>query len=520
MTSGYTSVRTDVRRVMRGLWPMAAEPGPDFRWGVLLRRSKYSRKVGANGEVILFEESTDRQELEVVWHIRNNDMGVIVEVYKDIASGWKPGAPRPRFKHALVDLAAGKIDGIAVLNIDRLTRRKDQVRPVLNALEEMGGRLFSLEDELDTADDNPDSNTELRLHELVARAEREARRTSERMRLMARHRARKGLHQNGSRRPYGHTADYHGLVPHEAEVLNEAARRVVIDEGVYTIARDFTAREIPTATGKTVWQHDVLRQMLLSARMVGKREYNDTLFDIDYMPAILPEQLWEQVRAKLTPKRRPGRRENRELSNIVLCGICKLPMIGDTDDGARTYNCKKRPAEPGACGGVVVRAAFVEDKVRRELVAFLNDRPRVEALLERYRLDDHGQAAIDARFAELEDAKAALEEDRYNPPPGMKPLPAERYWTRRGEIEAEQERLQRRRTVNREAEPLRASLRQTWTEEAWEATALEYRRAILRIACGRIEIARDERQGGAKKGQVGGTHNPDRVRITFADEEA
>ena len=189
MSSVYATSRTDVRRVARGLWPMAAEPGPDFRWGVLLRRSKFSRKVGANGEVILFEESTDRQELEVVWHLREHNMGVVVEVYKDIASAWKPGAQRPRFRHALVDLAAGKIDGIAVLNIDRLTRRRDQVRPVLNALEEMGGRLFSLEDELDTADNSPDSNTELRLHELVARAEREARRTSERMRLMARHRA-------------------------------------------------------------------------------------------------------------------------------------------------------------------------------------------------------------------------------------------------------------------------------------------------------------------------------------------
>src|SRR5215211_6326936 len=402
MTSGYTSVRTHVRRVSRGLWPMVAEPGLDFRWGVLLRRSKYTRTVDANGEVILFEESTERQELELVWHIRAQSMGVIVEVYKDIASGWKPGAPRPRFKHALVDLAAGKIDGIAVLNIDRLTRRKDQVRPVLNALEEMGGRLFSLEDELDTANNDPESNTELRLHELVARAERESRRTSERMKLMARHRARKGLHQNGSRRPYGHTVDWQSLVPHEAELLNEAAKRVAAGEAVFTIARDFTAREIPTATGKTTWQHDVLRQMLLSARMVGKREYDDAVIDLHDVPAILPEGLWQQVRDKLAPRQRTGRRENRELSNIILCGACGLSMIGDTDDGAKTYVCKKRPAEPGACGSVVVRAAFADAKVGREVVAFLNDRPRVEALLERYRLDDPAQAAIDARFAELQ----------------------------------------------------------------------------------------------------------------------
>jgi site-specific DNA recombinase len=386
-----------------------------------------------------------------------------------------PGAQRPWFKHALVDLAAGKIDGIAVLNIDRLTRRKEQVRPVLNALEEMGGRLFSLEDELDTADDNPDSNTELRLHELVARAEREARRTSERMRLMARHRARKGLHQNGSRRPYGHTTDWRSLVPHEAELLNEAAKRVAAGEAVFTIARDFTAREIPRATGKTTWQHDVLRQMLLSARMVGKREYDDAVIDLPEVPAILPEHLWQQVRDKLTPKHRPGRRENRELSNIVLCGDCNLPMIGDTDDGAKTYVCKKRPAEPGACGGVVVRAALAEAKVSREVVAFLNDRPRVEALLDRYRLDNPAQAAIDARFAELQDAKMALEEDFYNPPPGMKRLPRDRYWTLRAQIEAEQEQLQRRRVVSREAEPLRAALRQTWTEEDWQAKPLEYR---------------------------------------------
>jgi DNA invertase Pin-like site-specific DNA recombinase len=494
---------------------MAAAPGPDFRWGVLLRRSKYSRQMGPNGEVILFEESTERQELDVVWHLREHNMGIVVEVYKDIASGWKPGAPRPRFKHALVDLAAGKIDGIAVLNIDRLTRRKDQVRPILNALEEMGGRLFSLDDDLDTACDDPDANTELRLHELVARAEREARRTSERMRQMARHRARKGLHQNGSRRPYGLAADWHSLVPHECEVIFEAATRVDAGEAVYTIARDFTTRKVKTATGKTAWQHDVLRQMLLSARMVGKREYDDALIDLPDVPAILPEELWQRVRDKLTPKQRPGRRESRQLSNIVLCGVCSLPMIGDSDEGTKTYVCKKRPAEPGACGHVIVRAAYVDAKVDKEVVAFLNDRPRVEAVLDHYRIDGPATAAIDARFAELQEAKLDLEAAAFHPPAGVKRLPRDRYWQLRSEIEAEQEQLQRRRVVSREAEPLRAALKQTWTEEAWRARPLEYRRAILRIACERIEVLRDSNQGGAKKGQLGGMHNPDRVRIKF-----
>jgi DNA invertase Pin-like site-specific DNA recombinase len=110
-----------------------AAPGPEFRWGIVLRRSK----LNANGT----EESINRQEYEIAHYIRDNNMGVIVQTYKDIASAWKPGAPRPSYKNALVDLALGTIDGIAVLSIDRLTRRKDQVRPVLDALEAMGGRL-------------------------------------------------------------------------------------------------------------------------------------------------------------------------------------------------------------------------------------------------------------------------------------------------------------------------------------------------------------------------------------------
>ena len=444
-------------------------------------------------------------------------MGVIVQSYKDIASGWKPGASRPRFKHALVDLASGTIDGIAVMNIDRLTRRKDQVRPILNALEEMGGRLLSLEDDLDTADPDPESDTERRLHELVERAEREARRTSERMKLMAKHRARKGLHQPGSKRPFGHTLDWYNLVPHEAELVNEAALRVARGEATFTIARDWTARGIPTATGKTLWRHGVLRDMLLSARMVGKRDYEGALFDLPDVPAILPEHLWRQVCENLAPRKtRPGRREPRQLSNIAVCGLCGLTVIGGSDDGALTYECKKRPAEPGACGGITIRAARVDARVNEEVVEFLNDKRRAEALLQQHRLNGSEMDAIDARYAELQDNKMTLEEAAFNPPAGVKRLPRERYWELRTQIEREQERLQRRRVVNREAEPLRAALKQPWTDEGWRAKPVEYRRAILKLVTERIEIARDVRHGGGRKGHLGGQFDPDRIKIKFA----
>jgi DNA invertase Pin-like site-specific DNA recombinase len=227
---------------------MAAEPGPDFRWGALLRASKPKRVILPDGTVKVIEESIDRQDLELIHHIRDNNMGVIVDSYKDVASAWQPGAKRPRYKHALVDLAAGYIDGIACLAVDRLTRRRDQVRPILNAMEEMGGRLFFLWDELDTASDDPD--TELRLHELVTRAEREAERTSRRYKLVAQHRARKGLHHPGNMRPYGHTKDYRGLVDEEAEMLFQAAKAVDQGKAVNAIVEEWTQRGVPTVGGK------------------------------------------------------------------------------------------------------------------------------------------------------------------------------------------------------------------------------------------------------------------------------
>jgi DNA invertase Pin-like site-specific DNA recombinase len=494
---------------------MVAEPGPNFRWGVVLRKSKLKRTMNQHGDVELVAESMDHQELEVVSHIRDNNMGVIVEVYKDIASGWMPGAPRPRFKHALVDLASGWIDGIAVLAVDRLTRQTNQVRPILNALEEMGGRLFALWDELDTAHNDPEHNTELRLHELVDRAEREAGRTSKRYKMLADGRARRGLHHPGNLRAFGHTKDYRDLVDEEAEMLFRAAKAIDQGKAVWAITEEWSQRGVPTVGGGSQWHAKVLRRMLTSPRMVGKREHYGALIDIAYMPPILPEELWRRVTSKLESRPKIGRGKSRELTNIALCGVCSLPLISGSDKRGPIYLCKKRPAQPGACSGVVILVSNLDAKVDEEIVAFLNDKPRAQALLDQHRLKTPEIAAIDARYAELEDNKLALERAAFNPPQGVKRLPTERYWALRTEIEREQEQLQRRRIVNRDAQPLREALHHEWTVEEWGSRPLEWRRAVIRPVVERIEVMPTP-QRGATKGHLGAVHNPDRVRVKLA----
>jgi site-specific DNA recombinase len=264
---------------------------------------------------------------------------------------------------------------------------------------------------------------------------------------------------------------------------------VVAGESLSAICRDWTGRGIPTSTGKALWRHSTLRETLLSARLVGKREHDGALINLHKVPAILPEDLWRQVREVLGPRyARTGRREGRPLSNIALCGICGLPLIGDNDRGMPIYVCRKRPARPWACGGITVQSTRVEARVDEEVVEFLNDKKRVETLLQQHGLSGLEMDAIDARYAELEDNKMALEEAAFNPPAGIKRLPRDRYWELRTQIEREQERLQLRRAVNREAEPLKVALKETWTVEGWQVKALEYRRAILRLVTERIEV--------------------------------
>jgi hypothetical protein len=153
--------------------------------------------------------------------------------------------------------------------------------------------------------------------------------------------------------------------------------------------------------------------------------------------------------------------------------------------------------------------------VNAEVVAFLNDKVRAQALLDQHRLETPEIASIDARYAELEDGKLDLERAAFNPPQGVRRLPPPRYYELLEEIEREQGQLQRRRVVNRDAQPLKEALGHEWTVEDWEAQAMEYRRAIVRLVVERIEVSPVGRRG-AEKGHLGAVHNRDRVRVKLA----
>jgi site-specific DNA recombinase len=507
--------RTEVRvATTRGLWPMRVEPGPSFRWGIITRRSVLNRD-GTEG-------STRRQEQAVRAYLKAHNMGVVaVPPYKDIASAYD-GSKRPEFENALEDLRAGRIDGLAVWKLDRLVRSTSQYDRVIGVLRESGGRLLSTSEGIDTAAEGMSKAiTDIVLRILVNLAQMESENTSVRTKLMHQERARQGLpHLNASAkhpnmRAYGHTVDQTEVVTEEAELIREAAKRIIAGEACFSITEDWTRRGIPTAQGKKQWRQDVLRNILMSPRMVARREHYGDVYDLGPVPPILDVETWERVCAKLEERSfQTGRKESRLLTNIAVCGHCDEPVTGGNVRGSSrpVYVCRKRPNHQHACGKLSVVGEFADMRVAEEAAKFLNDRQRVNALLRQY-AKDAGLEALHAWQQELGERKFELNQAKFNPPRGTKPLPDDHYRRLLAEIEAEEEEVRRGLAVSREADLLTQALKVDWTAEEWGSRPVEWRRAILKLITERIEITPGER---AKSGTFGNVFDPTRIKVKMA----
>jgi site-specific DNA recombinase len=506
---------------------LAAEPGPSFRWGAVTRRSAATHKKvrGEDGTetIVLSEESRRRQEGAIFEHVEREGLGVIVGVYSEIVSAYNPRAKRVEYENALDDLRAGRIDGIIVWKLDRLTRRASERRRIVHLLEECGGRLYSIVEEIDTA--NPDkkqwTETGIQMHVNSAEAESEA--IGTRVRLMHDDRARKGLIQPSSVRPFGHTDDWQALVPAEVQVLHEAAERLLAGEASFSVAADFTARAIPKPNGKTNWNSYRLRGTLTSPRMVGKRERNGSLYELEGVPPIFDEVTWEKLCAVLAKRgARSGPVETHLLSGMALCGICKRTLASATSGrkSVKTYVCRPRFEGDEACRRISVSARHAEARVSELVVSFLADKERVSKLFLRQAPPEE-VAKIQTREAELTANLHDLGRARFAPSPGIPRMLDEVYRELVAEIEAERQENHRRLVVTREAAALDEILQFEDAAHEWETRSLHWRRTVLGLVTESIVIeprgkllAKDD-----PRYQPGfNAFDPERVRITFAYE--
>lgn len=241
------------------------------------------------------------------------------------------------------------------------------------------------------------------------------------------------------------------------------------------------------------------------------------------MTPILDEPTWQRLQDVMDARSyRQGRWEERLASNVAVCGVCGSPLVGSSE-GRRdpekapryVYCCKKRPAQPNACGSISASSADVDAVIGEKVCDFLADSARVAALL-RHVAPGPEMDALHAREQELTESLLAVEQ-ALRPPPGVPRMPLDRYYKAVAEIEVERREVHRRLAVNREASLLAEAL--DFGEDAtpeWEARPMAWRRAILKLITKRIEV-RPAPTGGVP-GRRGARFDPSRVVVTFADE--
>ena len=405
---------------------------------------------------------------------------IVQEYQDDDTSAFRLSQARTGFEQLLADLENGRIRGVVCWKLDRLVRRTLDWARVLPKAEDTPWFVASFADGVNTQD----PMGRLLAGILVSMAELEA--ANIRTRTIAKHDelAREGKWSGGGNRAFGHTADRKDIVPEEAELIREAARRVIAGEPLRAIAADFAARGVVGPGTKkssggpmpaTVW-----RRILLSPRMVGKRGVSQTrLSAAQGMAPILDEETNRQVwrilsrpsgSAHFATATQPGNARRHLLTGFLVCSHCKAMLKPWRMRGEPAFACLKVPGSSG-CGGTTILSNRIEPLIVEFALQYLS---RLD--LSAYVADDDVEgerilADIRREEAKLEDLSIAHWD--------TKSIDDHEYWIVRARIDARLTDLRRKLGRRRPAVP--------WTQgsdvrRAWDTWNLHERRAALRLA--------------------------------------
>jgi DNA invertase Pin-like site-specific DNA recombinase len=234
-------------------------------------------------------------------------------------------------------------DTLTVWKLDRLGRSLIDLHTITSDLRERGVAFRSLTESIVTSH----AQGRLFFAILAAFAEFERATIIERIRAGKERRAAEGKHPGGNRR-FGVEADHETVVEAEAELLREAARRLLAGEAASRIVDSWNDRGLK-AYGGGRWQVTPLRHQLTNPRVA----------------AILGQDTYEaMVRLFRAPGRqRLGAPARHLLSGILACQ-CGQPMyLVNRGKGGPAYRCRKAEGSGGrsqGCGGVSVSMAAAD----------------------------------------------------------------------------------------------------------------------------------------------------------------
>jgi len=236
---------------------------------------------------------------------------------------------RPDFQGLIKFIKENKVDVIFATEVERLVRQPAEAEQLIDLAGVTNLREVHL-----TSDEGYDLSTPdgvYRIRQAVYLAERESRKTSERLRRKLADRARNGQ-THGSRRCFGYKTGNMEIDEAEAFVLREMGAKLLANYSFKEIAYWANEQGYKTAEGK-LWYPITIRNSLRRVRYAGIREHRGAQFPAAW-PAVFDAPAWEhmQLRIKRSADRFADRPKARRylLTGRVYCGKCGSSLNGET----------------------------------------------------------------------------------------------------------------------------------------------------------------------------------------------
>lgn len=250
----------------------------------------------------------------------------VVEELVDNDISATSGKRRPGFERVMELVRLGLVDTIVVWHTDRLYRLPRDLEPLIDLTTVRRVRFLTVTaSELDL--NTPSGQMVARM--LAAVSAQEVAHKADRQRSASDQRARAGAPT--TRPGYGLRRDGDRVVeiPEEAEVLREAASRVLSGESLRSVAADLNARGVPSPSGKP-WEGVSVRRALQRPSIAGLRVHRGEIVGVAAGDMILDRSTWERLTALFAdPARAPKRKgpgPQHLLSGIAICGACGSVM--------------------------------------------------------------------------------------------------------------------------------------------------------------------------------------------------
>ena len=289
----------------------------------------------------------------------------------------------------------------------------------------------------------------------------------------------------GGTRPYGYTVDRLHVVPEEAKVIREAARRVLAGESLRSVCTDLNERGFTTSVGRP-WTIGTLSRVLRSARISGRREHRGEIVASAEWPGIISLRDSDRLRGLAGRGRGATGRSPRSYllaGGLLRCGRCDTPMVSKPrSDGTRRYVCASGPGF-GGCGRMAVNAEPVET-FTVESVLFRLDTPELAAALTQVRRTD---AEADQLAASVAEDQAMLEQIAADY--AAKTITHAEWLAARGPVQARIDTAKRRLSrISHTAHIDEYVGRSEALGEAWADLALSRQQAVVRAVVDHLVV--------------------------------